>query len=250
MKRVIAAFFVLLFLAIGQVQANEKHDLIIVTEEWPPYNYTKNGVVTGFSTEVVREIMRRLNIQHKIEVYPGNRGEIMLNRLPKVVNFTLFRTPERENMYQWIGPISQEAMYFYQRSDDNRKVSDLQDIADNYIVTTHLGGLTYSYVVDVGIKNINDIANIKGQVAHLLSGRSDLLVGVSPIGIAHHLKEMGMETGSIKSTGIKLLDFPLYLAVSADMPATIVKQWQDKLDQMKNDGSYDRIYQRYLAGVK
>ncbi len=33
----------------------------IYTEEYPPYNYTDNGSITGISTEIVREILHRIN---------------------------------------------------------------------------------------------------------------------------------------------------------------------------------------------
>ncbi|MGJ3495438.1 transporter substrate-binding domain-containing protein, partial [Piscirickettsia salmonis] len=49
--------------------------ITVMTEEWPPYNYTKSNKLTGFSTEIVRAIMKRLGVEYKIYVYPGARGE-------------------------------------------------------------------------------------------------------------------------------------------------------------------------------
>jgi len=40
--------------------------LNIVTEEYPPYNYTQNGKVTGVSTEVVEAV---LEVTHVSELY-------------------------------------------------------------------------------------------------------------------------------------------------------------------------------------
>ena len=42
--------------------ADEKK-LSVVTEEWPPYNYLDDGVLKGFSVEVVQAILERLNLK-------------------------------------------------------------------------------------------------------------------------------------------------------------------------------------------
>jgi polar amino acid transport system substrate-binding protein len=54
-------------------------ELTILTEELPPYNYTENGKLTGATTQVVQEIMRRLGIDDPIAVVPWARGYQRLN---------------------------------------------------------------------------------------------------------------------------------------------------------------------------
>ena len=36
-------------------------EMIIITEEYPPLSYTEDGIITGASTEIVKEILRRLD---------------------------------------------------------------------------------------------------------------------------------------------------------------------------------------------
>ena len=90
-------------------------ELEVITEDWAPYNYEENGVITGFSVEIVQAIMGELGETHSIAIYPGARGQSMLDNLPNILSFSLFRTPERESLYKWIGPISKEAIYFYKK---------------------------------------------------------------------------------------------------------------------------------------
>jgi len=47
----------------------------IITEEFPPYNYTDHdGKVVGISTEIVREMLKRLDHADNIEVMPWVDG--------------------------------------------------------------------------------------------------------------------------------------------------------------------------------
>jgi polar amino acid transport system substrate-binding protein len=38
-----------------------------------------------------------------------------------------------------------------------------------------------------------------------------------------------------------------YIAVSKDTPVEVVQAWQSTLDSMRRDGSFEKIYRRYLA---
>ncbi len=115
----IKKLFLVLFLCVWSVgfsQAIAKEAaLTIITEDWPPYNYKANGKIKGFSTEIVQAIMKVLNLNYEIQLLPGARGEKMLEEGVRVMNFSIFRTLEREKQYKWIGPIAEDAIYFYKR---------------------------------------------------------------------------------------------------------------------------------------
>ncbi len=46
----------------------------IVTEEFPPHNYTQLGRVTGMSTEVVLAVFAEMNVPAEIKIYPWARA--------------------------------------------------------------------------------------------------------------------------------------------------------------------------------
>ena len=53
------------FISIGYAQ-----DLTIITEEYPPLSFNENGIITGSSVEVVREMLRRLKQPDNIVMLP------------------------------------------------------------------------------------------------------------------------------------------------------------------------------------
>ncbi|MDM8537696.1 transporter substrate-binding domain-containing protein [Desulfobacterales bacterium HSG17] len=96
-KKLLIMFVCLFVLGVAQINAEEQ-DLTIITEDWPPYNYEENGKIKGFSVDIVHAIMQELGKNYKISLLPGARGEFILRTKSNVMSFSLFRTPERENL--------------------------------------------------------------------------------------------------------------------------------------------------------
>ena len=222
------------------------YELKIITEDWAPYNYQENGQISGFSVEIVQAMMHQLGETHTITVYPGARGESMLDHQANIMNFSLFRTPERENRYKWIGPISQESIYFYKRKDDQRIFKSISDIKKVAKIAIPHKGLVSSYVDTLKLANIHKMPQKDAQFRHVLMGRADLLANVTPLGISYYLKQLNVDPDALLKTQLKLLEFPLYIACSKQMPDDIINRWQSALDQVKASGEFDRIYNKYL----
>ncbi len=222
------------------------YGLEIITEEWAPYNYQENGEISGFSVEIVQAMMVQLGETHTITVYPGARGESMLNHQSNIMSFSLFRTPERENHYKWIGPISQESIYFYKRKDDQRIFKSISDIKKVAKIAIPHKGLVSSYVDTLKLTNIHKMPKKDAQFRHVLMGRADLLANVTPLGISYYLKQLNEAPNALVKTQLKLLEFPLYIACSKQMPDNIINKWQIALDQVKASGEFERIYNKYL----
>jgi len=221
-------------------------ELKVITEDWAPYNYEENGVLTGFSVEIVQAIMVELEESHKIAIYPGARGESMLDNLPNIMSFSLFRTPERENRYKWIGPISIESIYFYKRKNDLRIFKTLSDIKKVDKIAVPHKGLILSYVEAQGITNIYKMLKMDAQIRHVLMGRADLAVTATPLGVAHYLKKLNKPTDALVKTQVKLLEFPLYIACSRKIPDSVIDRWQQAFEKVKASGKFQRIYNKYL----
>jgi len=220
--------------------------LNVITEDWAPYNYEENNILKGFSVEVVKTIMAELGEKHHINIYPGARGEMMLDTKPNIMNFSLFRTPEREIKYKWVGPISEESIYFYKRKDDTREYKTLNDVRENSIIAAPHKGLVSSYIEALGITNINKLSNRTSQFLHLFVGRANLMVNLTPLGVAYYLKQLNKPVDTLVQTQVKLLEFPLYIACSKEIPDSVIRKWQNALDRIKSSGKYDQIYNKYL----
>lgn len=59
------------------------------------------------------------------------------------------------------------------------------------------------------------------------------------------LKDIGYSINDVEK--VMVLDsLELYLAFSSKTPLTIIRAWEDALRQMKKDGSFQKIHQKWL----
>src|SRR5881397_3481136 len=80
-------------------------ELQLLTEEYPPLSFTRDGKVSGLSVEIVEEIQRRVGSRVPIQVLPWARAYRMAQEQPDVALFGTTRTAERDKLFQWVGPI-------------------------------------------------------------------------------------------------------------------------------------------------
>ena len=99
---------------VGDVQ------LRVLTEDYPPFNFVdKDGVVTGQSTEMVQAIMNEVGIESEIELLALAEALELAEKGSGVVLYSLNRTPEREELFKWVGPIGDYEQVFYARAGEN-----------------------------------------------------------------------------------------------------------------------------------
>ncbi|WP_108650856.1 type 2 periplasmic-binding domain-containing protein [Dongshaea marina] len=74
----------------------------------------------------------------------------------------------------------------------------------------------------------------------------ELLVSYTPLGTRYYFEKLDIPQGRVIQTDIRLLQFPLYIACSKQIPDRVINRWQQALDAVKSSGEYQKIYQKYL----
>ena len=221
--------------------------LTVLTEDWPPYNYQENGEVKGFAVEIVQAIMKELHVNYPMQVVPDARKEKMLAEDPLVMSFSLFRTPERENLYKWIGPISSEAIYFYKKKGNPLVINTLDDAKKVKRVACLHKGAVFSALEKEGFTNLDVTPNTDGVIKKVAFDRADLSCSTSPLGVVYWLKQANLPVDTLEQTPVKLFEFPLYIACTKDVPDAVIQEWQAALDKIKASALYSELYDKYLG---
>ena len=60
--------------AIAMASRARAETIKVLTEEFPPYNYTEDARITGFSTEVVQAVLKEAKIQGDFQSMPWARA--------------------------------------------------------------------------------------------------------------------------------------------------------------------------------
>ena len=223
----------------------------IYTEASPPYSYMTGKDTTrkilGSSVDIVNEIQTRTGYVNKINMSVWTDAYSVVQYLPNSAIFNFTRTPERENLFQWVGPISSSRSYFYTLKSSGLTVTTIAQAKALKSVATPAGWFTYDYLVKNGFQNIVATSRtsmeafqqlIKGEVQALLMTDLDV----------KWLADLSKVPLSDLSQQLQASDLKDYIAFSLNTPATTVQLWQQKLDAMKADKTFDTIWNKWFAG--
>ena len=218
--------------------------LRIITEEFPPLNYAgADGKAAGQATEIVTSILTRLNHTASIEIMPWSEGYALARTGPKVALFSTARTDERENLFKWVGPIASSEYMLYARDGSGLQINSLEAAKKAGRIGVVKDDVRHQFLLENHFGNISTCGSDAECLRNLVAGTTDLWLG-SSANAADVAKKEGISPSAYKAL-YAVRTVPLYIAFSNDTPDSVIIRWQDALDAMKRDGSFDAIRKKY-----
>ncbi len=236
--------FFFLFCLLFPKSCFAAESLSILTEEYPPFNFTQEGKLTGITTQVVQEITRRLGIGDNIEVVPWARGYERLSTEANVVLFSTARTPERESLFHWVGPIYSVRLGFYAKKADSLHIDSLETAKRMEAIATYRADIGEQTLEALGFTNLDSSNSPQSCVRKLISGRVNLWF-FDNIGAPKVAREAGIDPNEIEEV-FTYKQNSSYIAFSKQTPLATVQQWQKTLDEIKADGTFHWLAQKWL----
>lgn len=220
--------------------------LHLYTEEYPPINFSLNGQPTGLATEMVRAIMRRTGQNAPISLVPWARGYQLALTRPNTGLFVTMRTPERERLFKWVGPLTRNVTSFYALRSSGLSIEGLEQARAFDEIAVPRDWYSHQRLLAKGFSNLTPVTGPSQVVSMLKRGRVKLMV-LDNLSLSALLAQ-----GDIRADEVQLL-FTLmhsdsYIAFSTQTDAALIRRWQRELDGMKADGSFAAIYRKWLPG--
>ncbi len=218
----------------------------VVTEEYPPYNYTENGIVTGFSTDVVKEVLDRAGLSYKIQSHPWAESYKIAETSPNTLIYSMGRNIERESLFKWVDVIARTEVFFYKlKSRPEVKIKSFADVK-KYKIGAVEGDFRTQWLEKQGLgSHLTLVASDKENMKNLFNRKIDIF----PIGefaaykIAH---QEGQAFSTLeKSMYLKEVSADLYMAFSLQSSDVMVEKSKNALHGMKSDGTYNEIKAKY-----
>lgn len=213
----------------------------IYTEEFIPYNYSEGGKVTGLCSEIVKAAMDKMGVSYPIIMDSWTTGYLKTVQGPKCMLYSTVRTETREKLFKWAGPLSSFKYYIYARKG-TPMVKDLEDIKGKAVATVE-EDYAHQFLLSKGFGNLVSIKSQKEGCEKLIDKTVDYWASTK-YESSLYLKELGLPLDAIEP--IYLFSAPeLYLAFSRDTPNKIVAAWQQALDELRSDGFYAKMHEKY-----
>lgn len=220
-------------------------ELKILTFDEPPTSYVdENGKLSGFAVEIVREIQHRVSNNDPIELLPEMRALIIASAEPNVVLFSFSRTPDRENQYHWITLLIRKPWVFYMKKNTDIVLRDINDAKQLGTIGV-ARGIRSTYLETLGFKNLEAVTNNWQNIKKLFAERVQAIY-YEPQGMATECQRLGIPFSEFKQVFVTNYS-EVYIAMSKGTDPGIVKNWQDAARNMKDDGTFQRIAEKWAT---
>ncbi|MDK2124685.1 substrate-binding periplasmic protein [Parachitinimonas caeni] len=210
------------------------------TEDSPPFNMLVDGKIVGIAADKVRLMMEKTGIRYQIDLLPWRRAYEMALTQKLTCVFATTRTKEREPLFKWIGPLASTDWVLYGKAERKISLRSLED-ARAYVIGTYNGDIRDNYFRSKGYR-VDTAPDDNLNPGKLMAGRIDLWASGRYEG-AQLLARRGL-AGDI----MPLLSFnhaDLYLACNLEAPDSLIRQMENALNTLIQDGTSARIDRLY-----
>jgi len=238
----------LLFISGAHAAESPDTDLVLLTENFPPYNMAKNGKnfaqgenINGIAVDIVREIFKRADITYSLTLrFPWERIYKLALEKPGYGVFVMARLPDRETLFKWVGPLGPDDWIMLAKADSKITLETLDD-ARQYKIGAYKGDAIAETLAKQGLSPIVVLRD-QDNAKKLVNGQIDLWATGDPAGryLARQEGVNGLKTV------LRFNSAELYLALNKDVPDELVVRLQAALDQLRKEGKVDEIMARYL----
>lgn len=208
--------------------------LEFLTEEYPPYNFTKNGELNGISVDMLIKASEAVNdplSKSNIRVVPWARG---YNRALKDANVVLFaaaRTEERENLFKWAGPFAEIRISLIAKKSSKLSVSDPKKITDLVGVIREDAGDQLAKTLGIP-ENVINRSTTPAKMAKMLASDRIQFWAYSEKPAFSFLSSNGENLKDYEVVYV-LQSIPLYYAFNKKTDDALVNKLQKGLDLIK-----------------
>lgn len=229
--------------------------LTFYTEELPPYNYQKNGTLQGVSVDLLEATTEKMGSKvsrEDILLVPWTEGYQAALAQNKTVLFSMARTPEREDMFKWAGPIYTNRKVLFARPDRGISIEGPEDL-QAYRIGVITDDVAIQYLLYIGVNQSQIVAgsDVSTLIEALANGDIDLWA--YPEASGRYFAEQA--TGDYNSYTVvyQLHTQDTYYAFSKDIPDSVVQSFQQAFDTVRNQkdeqgvSDYERIVYQNLG---
>lgn len=238
------ALILLSMVFLGAAFSEESSNYSLMTENYPPFNYIdEEGTLTGFSTEVVRELCRRVGHPGDISLVPWSRGYNMVLSSSEQILFSMSRTDTRENLFRWVGPLASYEVVFFAKAGSGLSFESEEELKAVPSIGSGQNTSTPQELKKRGFKNLDLVADSSLNARKLVDGRITLWLSGRLSGI-YRARQQGIDPAQMEVVSVFRRE-SLYIAFSRDTPDAVINRWQGALDAMKAEGRYEEILKAY-----
>lgn len=242
----------LIALIVGASQAHGADDeVVIYSEHYPPFNFYENETPQGISVELLKLMLEQMEAPfgvEKIQFGPWPRGyQRALSRKNSML-FSTYRTPARENLFKWVGPIVSSRNGLIIRSYLERDYSDYSKIKGLRIgvIKNDIGEILLK---ELNIPDLNIVYLSDPEKAAIMLDDGRLDAWAYDVNVATDIqRRLGLVPAEYTVALALGQESSLYFAFNLETDDSVVERYQQALIKAKEvtNGSEEKLFDKIL----
>lgn len=215
-----------------------------LTEHSPPGQYLdEEGKLSGVTVALIRELQRRLNEPATMALLPWGRALLLAQTQPNTALFETVRTPERESLFKWVGPLMHYHINLYGLRQRLGVNANTLALPGKLIACSYRNAAAVNDIKAFGFvegRNLILTSQTGECLDMLIAGRIDV-VAITEYSLpvyAAKVQAAGFELTSVHY----LTERKRYIAFSKDVADERIALWQQALMQSYRDGTMREFY--------
>ncbi len=245
--------FLPLFLLLSLLQAafgGEEPVKIAVDEANPPFMFQGGGKALGLYPALLETAFSRMGVDAEIKAYPWRRALSIGARGEAAVG-GIYKNREREEVYDYSKPLFEERILLYVRKGKGFEFKSLQDLKGKTLGT--IRGWSYGDEFDkakqAGLFKTEEVEGDEINFKKLLAGRVDAVLGID-ISAELAIRQQGCQ-GQVEALERPIAVNKTYIAFAKRLgKVELLERFNAALDEMRKDGSYERIVKACVDGAE
>ena len=219
---------------LGGVKAQ---DVLVVTEYLAPFQIkNEDGSLGGFATEIVERLFDITNDIPHYNVLPWVRAYRVALTKPNILVFSLAKTQERNDKFQWVGKVKAERFFIWGLRSQFSKRFDSVEQAKHYRVGTSKSYSSAIYLANNGFTNIYYTSQDRQTIGMLYKKRIEILVS-SELVLQKLAEKHGHDFSQlIKLANVTELNNDLSIAFSQGSDTGLIKRFRLAYQYLEQSG--------------
>jgi len=244
-------------LGLATDQPDSAKDLAYITEQYPPFNFQENGKLQGISIDLLEEVWKRMGVDLNrsiIKLLPWTACYQRILNEKDTALFAMARSPQREQLFKWAGPIGPFRTVLLAKRDRNISIASPEDL-NNYKIGAIKDDNAIQMLLDKGVNKENLHIEIASEpiIRMLENGSIDAWAHGEIAGI--WLIQQSGANASDYEVAYVLGQTDAYYAFNKETPDSIVQSFQQALDYIKSNkdsngvSDYEKILTEYIPAT-
>ncbi|WP_448549752.1 substrate-binding periplasmic protein [Thalassotalea fusca] len=246
-RREFSTLLLLIFSLLFCAASTADHRTVkVVTEYLEPYQIkADDGSLDGYCVEVVRALFDITHDHADIRALPWARAYEIAKSEPNIMIFSMARTPTREQLFQWVGSLKNERLYFWGLKDRFEGPVESYQALQRYRVAASRYSNVAEFLEHEEFSNIHHLIKEDQNMLMLYRGRVDLVVATQ-LTLETRAKKLGLNFAKlIKLKEVPELNNDLSIAFNLQSSPELVQRYQSAYRKLVASGKLEEIKQKW-----